>query len=114
MFINVNDLKFEFKFRDQADMDKFPATMTLIIGQFKIKGFSIRKTIYEENKNNFVLFPPSNPAGGGKYIKLFWTKPKENWKELEEKALEQFKKEHEEFLLNSSANQLNDLSNIKF
>jgi hypothetical protein len=98
MNVNLDELQFEFKFRDE---EKFPAQMTLIIGQFKIKGFSVRKSNYEDSDVKFVLYPPASPAGHNKWIKLFWTSSKPDWKMLEEKAIKQFNNEHEEYLLSN-------------
>lgn len=97
MKINIDDLEFKFKFRDDLEM---PATMILIIGQFKVKGFTIRKSKFEENNKRFVLFTPSNRSANGKWIKIFWTDVKDDWKLLEKKVLEEFDKQHSEYLLN--------------
>lgn len=94
MKINIDDLKFKFKFREGGDSETFPATMVLAIGQFEIRGFSVRKTAFKENPNGFVLFPPANRSSGGKYIKIFFTDIKEDWHKLENKVLERFEKEH--------------------
>ena len=99
MKINIDDLKYEFKFREREDSDAFPATMILRIGQFEVKGFSVRKTGFEENEKGFFLSPPSNRIGGGKWIKLFFTEIKEDWGKLEANALKQFNKEHQEYLI---------------
>jgi len=96
MNINVDELQFEFKFRDD---ENFPAQMTLIIGQFKVKGFTVRKTSFEISDKSFVLFPPSSPSGRGKWIKLFWTDDKPDWELLEKKALQSFHNKHTDFVI---------------
>ena len=95
MRIDVNELEFKFKFRDEQD---FPATTVLTIGQFEVRGFSVRKTQYKDNAKNFVLFPPASKAGKG-WLKIFFTDDKNNWKLLEEKALKQFDREHTDYLV---------------
>jgi hypothetical protein len=110
MKIKVNELEYEFKFMENND--EMPAIMTLIIGQFKVKGFRVMKTKFEDNDKRFVLYPPANRTGGGKWIKIFWTDVKEDWSLLEKEALEQFDKEHTEYLLNNSVS--DNLDNIKF
>lgn len=89
MDINVNELKFEFKFRDD---EMAPALMTLFIGQFKIKGFVVRKTKFNDNNKRFWLSPPIIYSGQ-RSIKTFWTENKKDWILLEKRALEQFDQE---------------------
>lgn len=101
MKINIDNLEFEFKLRgDKKDFDLFPATMILTIGQFKVKGFSVRKTKFEENVNRFVIHPPANRAGAI-WIKLFWA-DKEDWELLSKRALKQFDQEHTDYLIENS------------
>lgn len=117
MRINVNELSFEFKFKDD---DEHPATMILKVGQFQIRGFRIMKTAFEENKKRFVLFPPANRTRNNKWIKIFWTDIKPDWELLENLALKQFNKEHEEYLLSKLNPRsyghgcITDLDNVKF
>ncbi|MBN1325870.1 hypothetical protein JW977_02735 [Candidatus Falkowbacteria bacterium] len=101
MTIDLNALKFKFKFTDNPEM---PATMILIIGQFEIRGFTIRKSIFE-NKEPFVAYPPANRSGGGKWIKIFWTDDKELWNSFCKLVLEKFNTEHTEYLISQSINE---------
>lgn len=99
MTINIDDLKFKFKFKDDPEM---PATMVLIIGQFEVRGFTVRKSKFEENKKRYVLYPPSNRSSSGKWIKIFWTELKEEWELLEKGALKQFEEEQTDKCLRES------------
>ncbi|MFA6532994.1 MAG: hypothetical protein WCT22_03280 [Patescibacteria group bacterium] len=90
MRINIDDLKFKFKFKDDPEM---PATMVLIVGQFEIRGFTVRKSKFDENAKRYVLYPPANRSASGKWIKIFWTELKEEWELLEKRALKQFEEE---------------------
>jgi len=109
MTIDLKALKFKFKFTDNPEM---PATMTLTIGQFEIRGFTIRKSKFEENKEPFVLFPPANRSWKGSWIKIFWTDDKEIWKLFCKEVLEKFNLEHTEYLLNQQFDS-GDLINLK-
>ena len=80
MKINIENLEFKFKFRDNEDL---PATMTLIIGQFEVRGFRVRKSKFSDSEQRFVLFPPAVSAGNNKWIKIFFCYDKESWKKLE-------------------------------
>lgn len=96
MMIDINDLKFKFRFRDDPE---FLATMTLVIGPFEIKSFRVFKSQFEENVKRYFIKPPANRGKGGKWIDIFWTNSKDDWALLEEKALEQFAKEQDDYLL---------------
>jgi hypothetical protein len=110
MRIKIEDLEFKFKFRDDED---FPATMTLFIGQFEVRGFTIRKTKFSDNSNNFALFPPANRSGHGKWVKIFFTEIKNDWKELEDRVLQQFNEEHTDYLIKNNNDEI-DVNNISF
>lgn len=103
MIINIDELQFKFKFRNDPE---FPATMTLVVGQFQVRGFRIMRTKYEDNKKQYYLKPPSNRTGRGAWIQLFWTDSKDDWKLLEDKALEAFDKEYDEITTGESIKQL--------
>lgn len=96
MRINIEDLKFKFKFKDDPEM---PATMILIIGQFEVKGFRVFKTKFAENTSRYYIKPPANRTGSGKWVDIFWVNVPKDWKLLEKLALEQFEREQEEKLL---------------
>lgn len=96
MKINKDQLRFKFKFQDKDD---FPASMTLSVGQFEIRGFTIRKTQFSTNVKRYVLFPPAKGLGGGKWLHLFRAPDKKDWQELEDIVLEQFDKEHADYLI---------------
>ncbi len=84
-----------------------PATMTLIIGQFQIKGFRVMKTKFADNAERFFIKPPANRLKTGKWIDLFWTDSKDDWKLLEKKALKQFDEEQSAFLMEKQFKQEN-------
>ncbi len=102
MKISIDDLKFKFKFKEN---DNMPAIMTLIIGQFEVRGFKVLKTQFEENRQKFVIYPPSKSLDHNKWLQLFWTEDKEDWNLLCKKALEQFDKEHTDWLLEQTEKQ---------
>lgn len=113
MTIDLNALKLKFKFTDNPEM---PATMILTIGQFQVRGFTVRKSKYEENNEPFVLFPPANRSAGGKWIKIFWTDDKDLWKSFCKIALDKFSIEHTEYLINQSVgnNNIIPVKDIEF
>lgn len=96
MNINIDDLKFKFKFRDDPEM---PATMTLTVGQFEIRGFRVLKTKFDENTNRYYMKPPANKAGSGKWVDLVWVNAPKDWRLLEKLALAQFDREQTDKLL---------------
>ena len=110
MKIDINDLEFIFKFRDD---DEMPAIMTLIIGQFQIRGFPVRKSKFANDSKRFALFPPSNRTGKGGWVKIFFTEIKKDWYLLEQRALTQFDIEHSDYLTNKSIGLNNDDKEIK-
>ncbi|NMC51527.1 hypothetical protein GYA54_02225 [Candidatus Kuenenbacteria bacterium] len=87
MKINIDELEFNFKFKND---DNMPATMTLVIGQFEVRGFKVVATHYESNKNKFKLYPPSKSMGNDKWFHLFFTPDKNEWGKIEQRALEKF------------------------
>lgn len=109
MKINIEDIEFQFRFHDNEQM---PATMTLLIGQFAIRGFKIMKSKFTENKYPFTLFPPSSRTGSGSWIDIFWTDIKNDWEFLKRKALEQFSREHAKYLLEKDELELKKEGNV--
>ena len=95
MRININELQFKFKFRDDPEM---PATMVLVVGQFEIRGFRVLKSKFEENATRYYIKPPSNKTSRG-WVDIFWVNAPKDWSLLEKLVLEQFSKEQEEKLL---------------
>ena len=89
MKLDINEFTFQFKFKDDPQM---PAVLTLLIGQFQIRGFRIMKSKFADASKTHYLTPPANRLGNGKFIKLFWA-DKEDWALLEKRALEQFDEE---------------------
>lgn len=115
MKIDIKDLKIKFKFRDDPE---FPANVTLTIGQFEVRGFSIRKSQFEENSKRFVMYPPASRGGKG-WIKICFVYDKEDWKEFEDWVLKKFEEEHTEYLFGESIKSESsekeiDVSGIKF
>ncbi len=96
MKINTHEISFRFKFRDDIN---FPATMTVVIGQFEIRGFTVRKSKFEDANQLYAVFPPSKNVGGPKWLHLFYTPDKKEWVLFEKVALEKFKKEQDRHLL---------------
>lgn len=109
MTIDLNNLQLKFKFTDN---DEMPATMTLLLGQYEVRGFSIRKSKFEENKEPFVVYPPANRSKKGGWIKIFWTDNIELWKSFSKAVLVKFNSEHTEYLLNQQFNE-KDIINLK-
>ncbi len=110
MKLNIDELEYKFKFHENEQM---PATMTLFMGQFQIRGFRIMKSQYTDNSKRFVLFPPANRTGRGKWIKIFFTEIKDDWALLEQRALAQFDIEHTDYLIGKEINRSNDNKEIK-
>ncbi len=104
MKINVDDLVFKFKFRDDGD---FPAQVTVTIGQFEVRGFAIRKTNFPTGTKRHALYPPAKSMGGGKWLHIVRAPEKGDWQKFEDIVLEQFDKEYTDYLmtkLNSGGN----------
>ncbi|MDD2758316.1 MAG: hypothetical protein PHD72_03010 [Patescibacteria group bacterium] len=59
------------------------ANVSLVIGKFIVRGFSIRKSKFSDG---LYLSPPHKKLRGGGWAKLFWT-DKESWKKIERSAL---------------------------
>jgi hypothetical protein len=93
MKINISDLDFKIKLTDK---DEMPAIVTFVVGQFEIRGFTIRRTKFKESIKRFVLYPPANRVGINKWIKIFWTEDKEEWAKIEDTVLEKFNTEFDE------------------
>ena len=110
MKINIAQLEFKFKFRDDID---FPASMTLLIGQFEVRGFTIRKSKFQNNDKRHALFPPAKNMGGKKWLHLFHSPDKKEWDELQDAAIKQFNEEHENYLL-QQAGKADTVDNLTF
>lgn len=94
--MNIDIEALEFRFQDKSGSPDTLATMTLMIGQFQVRGFRIMRTQYPENGEDLVLFPPSNRSKGGRsWVKVFWTDDKESWSRLQEIALAEFRQERQ-------------------
>ncbi|PLX26815.1 hypothetical protein C0583_05985 [Candidatus Parcubacteria bacterium] len=99
MKISIEDVNFKFTYRDD---EKLPAIGTMLVAQFEINGFTIRKSKFETNTQQFVLYPPSVPYGDKKWKKIFFTEDKIFWDELTKKALNQFSEEYDNYLIGKS------------
>ena len=111
MKINIHDIAYKFKFREDIE---FPATMTLIVGQFEVRGFTVRKSKYTDSNQLHAIFPPSKNVGGSKWLHLFYTPDKKEWVLLEKAALQKFNKQHEKYLLDQIQEEtsLEDISKV--
>lgn len=87
MHIDYSEL-FEITLHFKKNKD-VPATVSLSFGPYQIRGFSIRKTKFDDNENDYYLCPPTRWVRGGNYFKLFWA-DKEEWEKLEKRVLEEF------------------------
>jgi len=97
--MNIEEIKFKFKFRDEID---FPATITLILGVFEIRGFCIRKSKYPKGNIRHALYPPSRNVGGYKWMHIFFCSDKKIWAKIEDKALEEFYHQQDKYLLSET------------
>lgn len=92
--ITVDDLKFYFKI---VEMDKLKAIVSIDFGDFKIKGFRVNASDYEnENGEKLWITPPSYRDAGGRYHPIFFTSNKELWKKIESKLLDEYHKASKE------------------
>lgn len=72
-----------------VDRDDLVANLSVQIGQFKVRGFTIRKSKFGDK---FFVSPPHRKLNGGRWVKLFWAN-KEDWGELEKFILDKFLEE---------------------
>ena len=93
--IDIHEIELIFKFSDDNEA---PAKVALDFGLFQIRGFVIRKTKFEENKNKFYVSPPSIRTGKG-WIKIFFADNKNWWGKLENKILSEFDELNDDKLL---------------
>lgn len=94
--IDINEIELIFKF---CDDNEAPAKVALDFGSFQIRGFVIRKTKFDENKNRFYVSPPSIRTGKGGWVKIFFADNKNWWRKLENKILTEFDESHNNELL---------------
>lgn len=88
--IKIDDLKFCFKI---VEMDKLKAIVSIDFGDFKIKGFRVNTSDYENERGEKIwITPPSYRDGGGRYHPIFFTSNKELWKKIESKLLDEYHK----------------------
>ncbi|PIR03773.1 MAG: hypothetical protein COV59_03815 [Candidatus Magasanikbacteria bacterium CG11_big_fil_rev_8_21_14_0_20_39_34] len=112
MTITTADMKFKFKFRDDID---FPASMTLLIGQFEVRGFTVRKSKYPNGSVRHTLYPPSKNVGGAKWLHIFYVPNKEDWAKIERAALDAFYAEFDDHLMHEMNTQTNNqIDDIEF
>jgi hypothetical protein len=83
MKISPQDIKATFYPVGKGDL---VASLSIQIGQYKIRGFTIRKSKFDDK---YFISPPHRKLSGGKWAKLFWAN-KEDWEELEKLILEKF------------------------
>lgn len=83
----INNLKVVVKVTSSSEM---AAMITLDFGWFKVKGFRVRKSEYQNRRGESLwLTPPAYQAGGG-YHPIFFVERKENWEKLEDKIYDAF------------------------
>lgn len=98
MKIDPKEISLKFKFHDKENM---PATVTISIGQFDVRGFRVMRTKFEENKGRFVLYPPAIRGGGGRFMDIVRVADKEDWKQFEQFVLHRFDEEYSTHLMNA-------------
>ena len=59
---------------------------------------------YPTSANKHAFFPPAKNVGGVKWLHLFYTPDKKDWKELEKHMLEKFNTAHEKHLMEQAGN----------
>jgi len=92
--IKVDDLKFYFKI---VEMDKLKAIVSIDFGDFKIKGFRVNASDYENERGEKLwITPPSYPDGSRRYHPIFYIPNKELWKKVESKLLDEYQKASKE------------------
>ena len=88
--IKIDDLKFYFKI---VEMDKLKAIVSIDFGDFKIKGFRVNTSDYENERGEKIwITPPSYRDGAGRYHPIFFLPNKELWKKIESKLLDEYHK----------------------
>lgn len=100
-------MEFKFKFRDDVD---FPASMTLVLGKYEIRGFAIRKSKFPNEKIRHALYPPAKNLGGAKWLHLFYVPDKAEWSKLEKAVLEKFYPEQDEYLMKQIAEETSPIT----
>lgn len=89
--IKADDLKFHFKI---IEAEKLKAIVAIDFGDFKIKGFRIYLSKYE---NTFWVTPPCYKDHGGRYHPIFFLPNKELWEKVKFRLLDEFHKASEEY-----------------
>lgn len=93
--IQIDDLKYHFKI---VETEKLKAIVSIDFGDFKIKGFRISVSEYENERGEKLwTTPPSYRDGGGRYHPIFFLPNKELWKKIEGKLLDEYHKASEEY-----------------
>lgn len=95
MEIKLEELKVAIKI---IENQKMKAIIALDFGDFKVKGFRIRESEYENQRGEKLwLTPPSYVDSGGRYHPIFYTPNKELWQKIENKILDEYHKENEKY-----------------
>ncbi len=113
MKIDIQKIEVKFQFKNNENL---MAQVNLTIGPLELRGFRIMKTKFKDNKNRFVLFPPSVRCGGGKFMHIVRIGDKKYWAELQDYVLDKFDKEQNEFLMNAMKDNVSgiDVSKVSF
>lgn len=110
MKIDPSELTLKFKFHDKENM---PATVTISIAQFEVRGFRVMRTKFDDNASRFVLYPPAIRGGAGRFMDIVRVADKEEWKRFEEFVLSKFDEEHTKHLLSTFEGE-DKLKEVKF
>ena len=88
--MNIEDIKIDIKLTHD---NKLKAMVTLDFGDFKIKGFKIMISRYENKRGEQLwVVPPSFFGKDKRYHPIFFMEDKDLWSELENKILQFFQK----------------------
>jgi len=94
--IIINEVMVNMKLTPDIDSSQ-EAIVTLTMGPFKIKGIRIRESKFENRHGDYLwVMPPSYRSGSGKFYPTFYCENKKLWEEIEDKILEEYKRNKEQ------------------
>jgi len=92
MNFDIENIKIEIKLTND---EKMKAMVSLDFGDFKVKGFRVMTSKFENERGDELwVVPPSYIGKDKKYHPMFFAENKVYWKKLEQKIIEEFRKKH--------------------
>ena len=78
---------------------KTKAIISLDFGDFVIKGFRVTESQFENKQGEKLWLIPPSYQSGGRYHTMFFMPNKQIWEELQERIMNEYKKELKNFNL---------------